>query len=118
MKKIILDTDFLIDCIKFKIDFISEISRISDFNYKLCIIDKTLDELRNKANYKLIKGILESNNVDIINTEKNKKVDDLILDIADENYIIATQDRELKDKLKKKEISVITIRQKSYLILT
>ena len=118
MKKIILDTDFLIGCIKFRIDFIDEISRIIDSNYKICIIDKTLDELRNKPNYKLIKGILEANSAEVIDTKKDKKVDDLILDLADENCIIATQDRELKRKLKEKKISCITIRQKSYLVLT
>ncbi len=118
MKKIILDTDFLIDCIKFKIDFIGEISRVIDFNYKIYIIDKTLDELRNKPDYKLIKGILEANSVEFIGTKKDKDVDDLILDLIDEDCIIATQDQELKRKLKEKNIPVITIRQKSYLVLT
>lgn len=118
MKKIILDTDFLIDCIRYKIDFIDEIRRISDFNYKMYMIDYTIKEMQEKPNFRLIKAILDANDVEIIRTEGGKKVDELILDFVDENCIVATQDQELKRKLKKKNISVITIRQKSYLVLT
>lgn len=118
MKKIVLDTDFLIDCIKYKIDFIEEIKRISDFNYKMYIIDYTLKEMQEKPYFRLIKAILDKNDVEIIKTEGNKKVDELILDLVDENYIVATQDQELKRKLKKKGVSVIIIRQKSHLVLT
>ena len=35
MKKIILDTNFLITAIKFKVDIFTEINRICDFNYKI-----------------------------------------------------------------------------------
>lgn len=118
MKKIILDTDFLIDCVKYKIDLFSEIRRILDVNYKVYIIDKTLEELGDKGNFGLIKALLERNNIDVLKTKKDKKVDDLILDLVDNNHIVATQDRELKRKLKEKGISVITIRQKSYLVLS
>lgn len=117
MKIIILDTDFLISCIKFKVDFVEEIKRICDFNYKLFIFDKGLEELENKPNHKLIKLILQKNNVEIIKKKFDKKVDDLILDIVNDNYIIATQDKELKKELKKKDIKIITIRKKKYLVL-
>ena len=45
MKKIILDTDFLIHCATAKIDYVVEIRKILDFKYELFIIDKTIDEL-------------------------------------------------------------------------
>ena len=42
--KIILDTNFLMIPSMFKVDIFSEIERICDFKYELCIVDKTLDE--------------------------------------------------------------------------
>ncbi len=109
MKKVILDTNFLLTAIKFKIDIFSQLQE-----YDVYILDKTLDELKNKKNEKLAKELLKKYNVKIIKTMSNKNVDDLLLEFND--YIIATQDKELKEKLKKAKISTISLRQKKYLI--
>ena len=115
MYKIILDTDFLLTSLKFKVDLISEIERILDFKYKIFVIDKTLDELKNKKLEKLALELIKRFN--IIETKKDKIVDDLILELKDDNIIVATQDKELKKKLKREKIPIITIRQKKYLII-
>jgi len=114
-KKIILDTDFLLMSLKFRVDLISEINRVCDFNYKICIIDKTIDELKNKKFEKLALGLIKR--FEIINTKKDKIVDDLILELKDDNIIVATQDKEFKKKLKREKIPIITIRQKKYLMI-
>ena len=116
-KNIILDTSFVLTAIKFKIDLSSELERICDFPYKLFIIDKTLDELRNKPNSKIALILIKHLNVGLIETRKDKNVDNLIMENADENSIVATQDIELKNRLKAKAIKVITIRQKQHLII-
>lgn len=113
MKVIVFDTSFLLTAIKFKIDIFNELRRICDFKFRLAIIDKTLDELKNKKEEKLILNLIK--NINIIKTKKNKNVDNLILNL-DKDYIIATQDKELKDKLKEQKKGIITIRQKKYLI--
>src|SRR3989344_7261709 len=97
MRKIILDTNVLIS--RHKIDIFSEISRICDFNYKICIIDKTLDELKRKKEGKLAIELLKFKNVDIIKTSKEGIVDNLIMQLAE----------------KDKDIKIITIRQNKYL---
>ena len=111
MKTIILDTNFIIHCIKFKIDFIREIDRICHFQYQLAIIDKTLDEIRKLKNplalalvkpFKILKSTEKTVDLEIIKRAKN-------------NIIIATQDQELRDSIKPNPL--ITIRQKSHLIL-
>ncbi len=117
MKNIILDTDFLINCAKLKIDFSLEISKILDTSFKLFIIDKTIDELQGKKYEKLVKAIIEAEKISFIETKKDKSVDDLILENVNENTIVATQDQELKRRLKNKGIKIITIRQKKYLVL-
>ena len=109
--KIIIDTNIILYAIRYKIDIFAELERICHFPYKICIIDKALEEVKDKAAIKL----LNQKNVNIIKTSSSKNVDDLILEIADNNTIVLTQDKELKENLRKKKIALITIRQKKYL---
>ena len=112
MYKIILDTNFLLSCLNFKIDFISEINRICSLNYELYIFEGTLKELENKKHGKLAWDIIKNKNIKVINS-KNSYVDKDILSLKD-GYIIATNDKVLIKKLK---FPVIRIKQKKYLIL-
>lgn len=112
---IILDTDFLVNSIKYKVDVISQI--IYDYpTEKIGIIDKTIDELKNVNNLNARAAIhlVKLKNLKIIKTKKDKIVDDLILDYVSEGDIVCTQDLRLKRKLKEKNIKVLTIRQKKY----
>ncbi len=125
MKKIILDTDFLIHCAKFKIDYTAELTRILDFKFEAVIIDKTLDELdgviersrgKEKDAAKLAKTVLKHKNIEQVKTKKDRIVDVLILNIVNkDDYIVATMDAELKRELKEKGVPVVVIRQKKYL---
>ena len=113
MHRIVLDTSFILTAIRFKIELLSELRRICDFPYKIYILDKTLDEFKNKKAQTLALSLTK--NLEIIKTSENKPVDDLLLNMN--NVIIATQDKALKEKLKKRRIPTITIRQKKYLLL-
>ncbi len=48
-KKVILDTNFLLIPGQFKVDIFAQIHRIMDFQYELCIVDKTNIELNKLA---------------------------------------------------------------------
>jgi rRNA-processing protein FCF1 len=125
MKEVILDTNFLLTPIKFKVDIFGEIERIMDVPYQLCIIDKTIDELDNiiakqkgkeRDAAKLAKKILEKKGIHIIKTDKLKNVDQILLERAREkSFIVATQDMELKRRLKGRKIGLIILRNKKYL---
>ncbi len=126
MKKIILDTNFLLIPYQFRVDIFSEIKRIADFKYELCVIDKTVDELKKiiekqkgKDRKAAILGLimLEQKGAKLIKTKEKKDVDTLILNTAKKGYIVATQDAELKRKLKKAGISHIVLKGKSHLEL-
>ncbi|MBT4334401.1 DNA-binding protein [archaeon] len=119
MKKIILDSNFLMIPFQFNIDIFEEIKRICNFNYELFIIDKTIEELENlkEKEAKLALQLIKTKNIQQVTTNKDKIVDDLILENLTENTIIATQDKGLKDRLKEKMIPMITLRQKKHLIL-
>lgn len=118
MKTIILDTDFIINTVKNKIDIEPSLKTLCNFNFTIAIIDKTLDELKNKPLEKISKTVISK--FKIIQTHKDKNVDNLILDLIknDKNIIIATQDKKLKEKLKKEKVGIITIRQQKYLIIS
>ena len=56
MYTIVLDTNFLITALKFRIDIFDDIEKICDFDYEIAVLDKSLDELNGKPNEKLIKA--------------------------------------------------------------
>ena len=117
MKTILVDTNFLVECAKNRIDIHSELKRILDFGFEVAILDRTLEELdviisRGKKEgllAKLVKTILMTKKVTVIPTDGGH-TDNLLLAKADENNIVATMDRELKRKLKKKGQTVVIIR--------
>ena len=117
MKTILIDTNFLVECAKNKVDIHSELTRILHFGFEVAILDRTLDELntivaRGKKEgqaAKLAKTILLTKKVTVIPTAGGH-TDKLLLDQADEDHIVATMDKALKQKLKKKGQNVIIIR--------
>jgi rRNA-processing protein FCF1 len=125
MKTIILDTNFLVDCLSWKVDFFRELERICLFTYKLVVVDKALDELETvaaakepaKTGAKLAKQLIAKGRIGVIKTDKKGYTDTIILSLADKDSIVATQDQDLKRRLKAKNVPVIIIRQKKYLQL-
>jgi len=120
MKRIILDTSFLLTALDFKIDIVSELERICDFPYVILILDKTLEEIKGKPNEKLastfIDHLIKNKKLKIFKTLSKKYTDDILF-LFSTRAIIATQDQELKRRIKEKNNQIITIRQKSHLII-
>jgi rRNA-processing protein FCF1 len=125
MKKIIIDTNFLLIPGKFRIDIFSEINKIADFKYELCIIDKTIYELnkiinneelnmKDKLNAKIGLHLVESNKVKKIESSEDN-VDDAIVSAADKNTVVATSDKELKRRLREKGVKILNLMKKQYL---
>ena len=125
-RKILLDTNFLMGCAQFKVDIFSEIERICHFNYRLYVLDKTIDELNNiiknqrgkqKDAAKIALQLLKIKNVEEIKDNSEKYADEAILEHAKKGWLVATQDKDLKRKLINQGISVIVIRQKKVLTI-
>ncbi|MBI3034263.1 nucleotide-binding protein [Candidatus Woesearchaeota archaeon] len=127
--KVILDTNFLLIPGQFGVDIFSEIRRICDFSHEICILDRTVDELRgiialqkgrDKAAASLALQLVKSENARILDSKTAifKNVDKIILEIAcREKVVVATQDKLLKSGLAKLKTRVIVLRQKKYLKL-
>ena len=123
MKKIILDTNFLLIPGALKVDIFAEIERICLFKYKFYILDKTIGELeklqetgkgKTSRNAKLALDLLKRKKVSVLKTQKGH-TDDLILKKADKDTIVATQDAALKRRLKEAHIATIILKSKKYL---
>lgn len=120
MKKIILDTNIILHAIQFKIDLNKELNRILPFQYETCILDRTITELnflekkkdpKTRLLTKIARHLIKD--YKIIKSPK-QKVDDSLIILADNNTIIATQDKEVKKAIK---TPIIIIRQKTHLEL-
>ena len=126
MKKILLDTNFLMICAQFKVDIFAEIERICNFNYDIYILDKSIDELYNiiekqkgkhKEAAKIALQLLKIKKIKIIKTGSGK-TDDIIVECAyKKNYLVATQDKDLKRKLINQSTTVIILKQKKMLAI-
>ena len=117
MKDIILDTNFLISAVKFKIGIKEELTRICPFMFRICIIDKTLLELKKlteseKTRLEALLALKFTSLYHLIRTQSEKPVDDILVELSGyKSIIIATNDKELKEKLLS---PVIMIRNKKY----
>jgi len=120
MKKIILDTNFLIDLGRFGIS-IDEIDRVMTENYEMQIVSSSVEELKKIAaktideskfaKYALM--IIDLRKVKIL--ESPETADRAILSFADKDTIVATNDIELRRKLKEKGSRCIYVRAKKKL---
>jgi uncharacterized protein len=128
--KIMLDTNFLLIPGQFNVDVFAEIARICAFPYELVIVKEVADELesianggrdsaKDRASAKLGRMLLDKYKVKMPAPDRKvfKRADEAILAVADENSIIATQDRELRARAAAKKARLIILRQKKYLQL-
>jgi rRNA-processing protein FCF1 len=116
--KIILDTNFLIDCVRFKIDLKSELA-----GNELFVLDSIIFEIgkiakrgtKESSLAKLALEFIAKNNLKLLETGKKDADESLIA--YSKSYAIATHDRILKNKLKKLGAKIIYTRQKKYLVV-
>ena len=127
MKKIILDTNFLLLPAQFGLDIFTELENLADFRYKLYVLEKSITELKKiakeqkgkvKRDVKLALSMIEQkirqDEIIMIDTSGDERlVDDIIVSL--EGYIVATQDIGLQRRLKAKKAKIISMRQKKYL---
>ena len=111
MKKIILDTNFIIYCTEKKIDYKTEIMNLSSSGYELVVpapvvleimlIAQNTKKYSDKKAAKLALDILEHNHIRSIETKTNI-ADDAIVELAEGNSgsIVASLDLQLRKRLK------------------
>ncbi|MEK6849420.1 MAG: PIN domain-containing protein [Nanoarchaeota archaeon] len=123
MRKIFLDTNFVLDTVLWKIDLFGELRRVCDFAYEIILLSNVRDEIKKiqglggkrKEVATVALLILDKNNVKSMKAKGH--VDDSLVQLTELGDIVATQDKDLKRRLKEKQIGSIIIREKGYLEL-
>jgi len=113
MIKVFLDTNFVVSCLKQKIDFLEELDRILDFSYEVFTIGQVLRELEKLGKSRLDKiadrkmGQLGLKVLEKMISEKKIKLlevsadnaDDAFLKVCEKEDILATLDGKLKNEI-------------------
>lgn len=115
MKRVILDTNFLIDLVRFNIG-LEEIGKLLNERHEILTISSVIGELEkiNSKNAKIALRLIEMEKINVLKTGE-RSADRAILNMADRNTIVATNDIELRKKLKKLGIKTIYLRAKKTL---
>lgn len=119
MLRVIFDASFLIDMLKFKVSLESLVEELGHF--EKCLLDSTIIELQKIARKKTKNAILArvalqlTKEFKTIKTGK-KRFDEAILSLKN-NFCVATNDAELRKKLKEKGIKTIYLRAKKKIVI-
>jgi len=123
IQKIVLDSNFLMIPGQFGVDIFEELRNKLDFPYKLFIVKNTIAELnkiiekaknRDKIAARIGLELIKTKSINIIDCDIQAIVDDELVNLSKEGCIIATQDKELKNRITNKKI---VLRQKKYIEL-
>jgi len=108
MKKVILDTSFILTAIRQKIDFFE---RLQHEGFQILIPTQAIDELRGLG-AQLALNILEKHNFELIKLP-GKDADTAIITFAKKNplAVIATLDRGLQKKIKNRKMVIRQMRK-------
>jgi len=120
VKKVFLDTNFVIDVVRFKqnLDSIDPLTG----PHKFIVLSSVVNELEKISKTKKSVGkyaLLSLNFVKKFSIQKSEKrnADSDIISNADENSIVATNDKNLRKLLKDKGIKTIYLRAKKHLAI-
>ncbi|MFB6192874.1 MAG: PIN domain-containing protein [Candidatus Nanohaloarchaea archaeon] len=116
MERILLDTNFLVASFQHSFDIFDEIERLYPF-HELYTLDDAVEEAKSIEGGKygdLAEQLIENKNIEVLETQGRGEVDDLIVDVSDE-FVVATNDKELKQRLLDRGREVIIIRSGTHL---
>lgn len=116
MKKILLDTNFLTAPFQLDFDVFQELDRLYG-RYEVYTLDDAVQEVKSieEGKYgKLVEKLLKTKDIKVLETTGEGEVDDLIVSIS-EQYTVATNDKELKDRLTDEGCEVVIVRGGNHL---
>ena len=125
--KVILDANFFFIPIQFNLDIFEELTKLLNKRYKPIVLSSTKKELQGLAESTSTKtkkqALTAINFIEkccFVNVEKSvtETYDDVIVRVATKSNIpVATNDRDLRKRLRQAGVAVIYMRQKQRLVL-
>ncbi|MFB6116788.1 MAG: PIN domain-containing protein [Candidatus Nanosalina sp.] len=116
MKKILLDTNFLTAPFQLDFDIFAELDRLYG-RYELYTLDDGVQEARSIEGGKygdLVEKLLDNKDIEVLETTGEGEVDDLIVRLS-EGFTVATNDKELKNRLVEEGREVVIVRSGNHL---
>jgi rRNA-processing protein FCF1 len=122
---VILDSNFLFIPLRFGVDIFDELHRLLGRNVRCVVTTPIIDELRllrtdakpsfrKEVDFAL--GLVERCEVMEASLDLRETVDDSIVRVASDGpFIVATNDADLRRRLRKAGVSVVFLRQRSHL---
>lgn len=114
--KIILDTNFLVAPFQLSLPLFEELEELYP-NAEIYTLDAVIQEAKSieSGRYRqLVEKLLDTQDIEVLETEGDGDVDDLLVRLSDD-YIIATNDRGLRERLDERNAETIIIRSKKHL---
>ena len=125
--KIILDSNFLLVPAQFKLDIFEGIMNLLNQNYEPIVLSTTMDELRGimrrgapklRKQAEMAMKLAEKCHLALVDRKPRETNDDVIIRVAKQmKCLVATNDSELKKRLRNISVPVVYVRQKSRLEL-
>lgn len=119
--KVILDSNFLMLPVQFKVDIFDELEKVLDSPFELVTITPVVSELgkiseksgKDSQAARIAIQLVRRHKIKILDVQGG--TDAAILKIANENTIVCTQDKKLQERLKREKIKTVFLRQRRYL---
>ncbi len=122
-----MDSNFLLVPAQFKLDIFEEIMNLFNQNFESIVLSTTIDELRSimergapKLRKQAEMALKLAEKCDLINVDRKPREtnDDVIIRVAKQmKCLVATNDSDLRKRLRNISIPVVYVRQKSRLEL-
>lgn len=122
--RLFFDTNSLLLMGSKGIDVYTEANRLIMESVESCVIDKTLDELKNiidgktgakgkdKFNAKLGYIFIKQKGLKVVRSSSSDRlVDDALVNLTDETSYVVTLDKNLQKRLTEKKVNIIIVRQ-------
>lgn len=118
MRDILLDTNFMVAPFQLNVSIFEEMDEKYPGN-RVFTLDRVVEEAKSIEDGKygdLVEKLIETENIEVLETEGNGFVDNLLVDLSRE-FLVATNDKELKNRILDKGRPVMYIRSKSHVVV-
>lgn len=117
MRKVLLDANFLILPFQENVDIVGELERVIGERHEIYTLNRTYNEALSVEDGKYrqrVERLVEEVGIDVVSMEWDGDVDDLLVELAGE-YVVCTNDSDLRARLRDENLPHIYLRQRSYL---
>ncbi len=118
VRRILLDTNFLVSPFQLGINLFDELDRLYPAGevYTLSSVLQEAKSIESGKYSDLVDKLVETQDIQVIEAENAEDVDDLLVDLS-RSFVIATNDRELRERLDEMSREIVMIRSEKHLVV-